>query len=714
MQSVQMNVSKAPAQESVNVITESNLDQEKKLDFKETYEAAKSKKSDQQQQELQEQAIKRAWQDEAEELKVTRQKADNLVRDEQIKSEELNSPTKSKHVEEGEPHYVDKESGGHDILAQIQAAEQQVRPLRQVADNVNDATTSTTSLSNVESTVSELLETHNGPIQAPLNAPLNPISQVLAELQAIEGNSKPKDAVTTDTDNDLSVLASEKKETEKNTNPVTDITSEPKTANESKSANKNAAALESSPTKVVAVEQINSNKEDVSIKEDVKTAAVEEPKQHPSQGKTAQVVSQVLPQGQETAIVNKVPQQEQSESLSKESTSNASDVAKSFSSIKAHSGPAHAPFSTSNVADSEQVSEPSALVTKQENKAQAQLSSMSSVVKQEADDTKQSPLANQGDEKKPQALGLDPSPVKSTSPIKVASELMGASELEPDLVQNKKPNSGTAVDNAFNSKELSSKETPLGEKMDTRAVLKEQGKEMAAKTELHETHSRETILKEQAQTEIKGLGASSREPIAQQTPATPLTAQQTIPSAQAQPMNSQLGLHNGISSMVNSAGVSQPAGAPVTSFSAFEMSQKFELAAKEAPSVMRERITMMMNKGIAQAEIKLDPAELGSMHVKLTMQNDQLSINVQTTQAQSKELVEQHMPRLRELLSQQGINLGESQVGHQQSGSGEMSQSQQQGSGRGPSDQQFASSDEVELKPMQNYVRSNSAIDYYA
>ena len=105
------------------------------------------------------------------------------------------------------------------------------------------------------------------------------------------------------------------------------------------------------------------------------------------------------------------------------------------------------------------------------------------------------------------------------------------------------------------------------------------------------------------------------------------------------------------------------------------------------------------------------------MHVKLSMQNDQLSVTIQAAQPQSKELLEQHMPRLREMLSQQGINLGDSQVSQQQSGSQHANQSSQgsgSGQGGGDANTNIAFTDEPELLSGQNYVQSNSAIDYYA
>jgi len=79
---------------------------------------------------------------------------------------------------------------------------------------------------------------------------------------------------------------------------------------------------------------------------------------------------------------------------------------------------------------------------------------------------------------------------------------------------------------------------------------------------------------------------------------------------------------------------------------------------------------MMISQGKQEVQIRLDPAELGSMFIKVNVQQDQLQLNIQTQAGLSKDIIEQNMPRLREQLAQQGIQLGEANV---------QQQSQQQG-----------------------------------
>ena len=106
-----------------------------------------------------------------------------------------------------------------------------------------------------------------------------------------------------------------------------------------------------------------------------------------------------------------------------------------------------------------------------------------------------------------------------------------------------------------------------------------------------------------------------------------------------------------------------------------------------ASSELHEKISLMAGKDLHTATIRLDPAELGSLHIKLVLQNDQVNVTIQAQNGHSRDLLEQQLPRLRELLQQQGINLADSQVqadsgGQQQSAFKQQSAFQQHGKGR--------------------------------
>lgn len=92
------------------------------------------------------------------------------------------------------------------------------------------------------------------------------------------------------------------------------------------------------------------------------------------------------------------------------------------------------------------------------------------------------------------------------------------------------------------------------------------------------------------------------------------------------------------------------------------------LSKAEGQQQMAEKVRWMINARSSQAEIRLDPAELGSMQVKVSMSGEAASVSFMVQSPQAREALEQAVPRLREMLAGQGIELGQSSVEQQQSG----------------------------------------------
>ncbi|WP_299495100.1 flagellar hook-length control protein FliK [uncultured Shewanella sp.] len=81
--------------------------------------------------------------------------------------------------------------------------------------------------------------------------------------------------------------------------------------------------------------------------------------------------------------------------------------------------------------------------------------------------------------------------------------------------------------------------------------------------------------------------------------------------------------------------------------------------------VMQQQLVTMISQGVQQAEIRLDPAELGQMMVKIQVQGDTTQVQFQVTQAQTRDLIEQALPRLKDMLAEQGMQLSDGQVSYQ-------------------------------------------------
>jgi len=77
------------------------------------------------------------------------------------------------------------------------------------------------------------------------------------------------------------------------------------------------------------------------------------------------------------------------------------------------------------------------------------------------------------------------------------------------------------------------------------------------------------------------------------------------------------------------------------------------------------RIKWVYQQAISSAEILMDPPELGPLSVKLTNSNGETNIIFQVNNPTTKELIEENMAKLKDLLAQQNINLGDTQVSEQ-------------------------------------------------
>lgn len=141
--------------------------------------------------------------------------------------------------------------------------------------------------------------------------------------------------------------------------------------------------------------------------------------------------------------------------------------------------------------------------------------------------------------------------------------------------------------------------------------------------------------------------------------------------------------------------------------------KQLNLQQQDAAGQLRERVQLMVRQNIQVAEIRLDPAELGQMQIRINLQQEQASVQFIVQQQQAKELLEQQMPRLREMLQQQGIQLGEGQVqqqSRQQQGNGDGSQRQTQTANQ-PAD---GFSDDLPAASTVEVQHRERLVDYYA
>ncbi|MCF5758612.1 flagellar hook-length control protein FliK [Aeromonas veronii] len=145
-----------------------------------------------------------------------------------------------------------------------------------------------------------------------------------------------------------------------------------------------------------------------------------------------------------------------------------------------------------------------------------------------------------------------------------------------------------------------------------------------------------------------------------------------------------------------------------------------KLASQEAPAELHQKVNVMLAEKLQQAEIQLDPLGLGKMKIQIQMGADsQANVHFVVQHGQTREMLEQAMPRLRDMLAGQGIQLGQTQV--QQQSQQQQQQGQPTFNGQGQSSGQPRSGNglvEGELTTSNPSLlvesTNGSGIDFYA
>lgn len=123
-----------------------------------------------------------------------------------------------------------------------------------------------------------------------------------------------------------------------------------------------------------------------------------------------------------------------------------------------------------------------------------------------------------------------------------------------------------------------------------------------------------------------------------------------------------------------------------------------------------QQIIMFSRNGQQTAELRLNPQELGALHISLKIDDNQAQIHLASASSQVRSALEAALPHLRNAMAESGINLGQSSVGSDSSAwQQQMAGNNNDGNSRGPSyQQQFGHSSEStsELLDVPEQLRS--------
>ena len=93
-----------------------------------------------------------------------------------------------------------------------------------------------------------------------------------------------------------------------------------------------------------------------------------------------------------------------------------------------------------------------------------------------------------------------------------------------------------------------------------------------------------------------------------------------------------------------------------------KLDKALNLHKPEGHQQLADKVRWMVNTGNLIAEIRLDPAELGSVHVKVSLSAESATVNFVVQSQQTRDALEAATPKLREMLAEKGIELGQSTV----------------------------------------------------
>ncbi|MBT3753148.1 MAG: hypothetical protein HOE55_02260 [Thiotrichales bacterium] len=133
---------------------------------------------------------------------------------------------------------------------------------------------------------------------------------------------------------------------------------------------------------------------------------------------------------------------------------------------------------------------------------------------------------------------------------------------------------------------------------------------------------------------------------------------------------------------------------------------------KKWAAELGERVLVMSSKRLQSAEIRLNPPNLGILEVKLTISGDQAQLTFQSGHASVRDSLESSIPKIREMLEQQGLNLSDVNVGKR----GQNSANDRGGSNGASRQQGLAGDDSVDdevISISEMAVGRMGLVDYY-
>lgn len=134
------------------------------------------------------------------------------------------------------------------------------------------------------------------------------------------------------------------------------------------------------------------------------------------------------------------------------------------------------------------------------------------------------------------------------------------------------------------------------------------------------------------------------------------------------------------------------------------------VASPQWNQAVSDKVMWMAAQNISAAEIRLDPPDLGPMQVKVSVHQDQVNVNFTSPHAQVRDALDLQLNRLRDMFSEQGLNLLNVDVSDK-SFREQQQDSQQGGKGKGTGGTE---DDELLNAQVSSQALSLRLVDHYA
>ena len=122
-----------------------------------------------------------------------------------------------------------------------------------------------------------------------------------------------------------------------------------------------------------------------------------------------------------------------------------------------------------------------------------------------------------------------------------------------------------------------------------------------------------------------------------------------------------------------------------------------------------DQVVWLGQQGMKNAVIKLHPEDLGPLEISIKVVNDSASVTIVSHSQQVRDMIDQTLPRLQEMMAEQGLNLAEVNVDSEKD-----ERRFEQGNNHSPEQLTLDVDDEPMSAPIKHKAASQGIIDYFA